>query len=236
MGLPILKHPTFSLVLPSSQQTVVFRPFLVKEEKILLIAQAGGDQADIVRAIKQVISNCIVTEGVNVEDFTTFDLEYFFIKLRSKSVQNVIELQYKDSEDQKIYTVEVDLDLVEVTKDREANDKIEISPTSGLTLQYPRLSIMDDVKDLDNAVDFNFAIMQACIKTVYDGDTVYNPSDFSAEELKEYIDSLDVKTYQSIQLFIEAMPRVEHVVKYTNSNGKEVKITLKTLTDFFTLG
>jgi hypothetical protein len=236
MGLPILKHPTFSLVLPSSQQTVVFRPFLVKEEKILLIAQAGGDQADIVRAIKQVIVNCIVTEGIDVENFTTFDLEYFFIKLRSKSVQNIIELQYKDNEDEKIYTVEVDLDLVEVTKDREVSDKIEITSTSGLNLRYPRLSIMDNVKDLDNAIDFNFAIMQACIETIYDGDTVYNPSDFSADELKEYIDSLDVKTYQNIQLFIEAMPRVEHVVQYTNSNGKEVKITLKTLTDFFTLG
>jgi len=236
MGLPILKHPTFSLVLPSNQQTVVFRPFLVKEEKILLIAQAGGDQADIVRAIKQVIANCIVTEGVDVENFTTFDLEYFFIKLRSKSVQNIIELQYKDNEDEKIYTVEVDLDLVEVTKDKEASDKIEITPTSGLTLRYPRLSIMDNVKDIDNAVDFNFAIMQACIETIYDGEAVYKPQDFSMEELKEYIDSLDIKTYQSVQLFIEAMPRVEHTIGYTNSNGKEVKITLKTLTDFFTLG
>lgn len=236
MGLPILQHPTFSLVLPSSQQTVVFRPFLVKEEKILLIAQAGGDQAEIVRAIKQVIRNCITTEGIDVENFTTFDLEYFFIKLRSKSVQNIIELQYKDNEDQKIYTVEVDLDQVEIIKDKEASDKVEITSTAGITLQYPRLSIMDDVKNIDNAVDFNFAIMQACIKTIYEGDTVYNPSDFSSDELKEYIDSLDVKTYQNIQLFIEAMPRVEHVVQYTNSNGKEVKITLKTLTDFFTLG
>ena len=236
MGLPILQHPTFSLVLPSTQQTVVFRPFLVKEEKILLIAQAGGDQAEIVRAIKQVIKNCIVTENVNVEDFTTFDLEYFFIKLRAKSVQNIIELQYKDNEDDKIYTVEVDLDQVEIIRDREANSKVEITPTSGITLQYPRLSIMDDVKDLDNAIDFNFAIMQACIKTIYDGDTIYKPADFTAEEIKEYIDSLDVKTYQGIQSFIEAMPRVEHVVQYKNSNGKEVKITLKTLTDFFTLG
>ena len=236
MGLPIQQHPTFSLTLPSSQQTIIFRPFLVKEEKILLIAQSGGDQAEIVRAIKQVISNCIISEGVNVDQFTTFDLEYFFIKLRAKSVQNVIELQYKDNDDGKIYTVEVDLDLVEVKRDREASDKVEVSPTSGIHLHYPRLSIMDDVKDIDNAVDFNFAIMQACIKSIYEGDITYNPADFSAEELREYLDSLDVKTYQNIQAFIEAMPRVEHIVQYTNSNGKEVKIVLKTLTDFFTLG
>jgi hypothetical protein len=236
MGLPIQQHPTFSLTLPSSQQTIIFRPFLVKEEKILLIAQSGGDQAEIVRAIKQVISNCITSEGVDVNTFTTFDLEYFFIKLRAKSVQNVIELQYKDNDDGKIYTVEVDLDLVEVKQDREASDKVEITPTSGIYLHYPRLSIMDSVKDIDNAVDFNFAIMQACIKSIYDGDVSYNPADFSADELREYLDSLDVKTYQNIQAFIEAMPRVEHIVQYTNSNGKEVKIVLKTLTDFFTLG
>lgn len=236
MGLPISKHPTFSLILPSSQQTIIFRPFLVKEEKILLIAQASKDQADIVRAIKQVIANCIITENIDIENFTTFDLEYFFIKLRSKSVQNIIELQYKDNEDEKIYTVEVNLDQVEIVEDKKANSLIEITPTSGLTLRYPRLSIMDNVKDIDNPIDFNFAIMQACIETIYDGDTIYNPSDFSSEELKEYIDSLDIKTYQAVQLFIEAMPRVEHVVQYTNSNGKEVKITLKTLTDFFTLG
>jgi hypothetical protein len=236
MGLPTIQHPTFSLVLPSTQQRVSFRPFLVKEEKILLIAQSGGDQGDIVRAIKQVISNCITDPNINVEDFATFDLEYFFIKLRSKSVQNIIELQYKDNEDSKTYTVEVDLDLVEVIADKQANNKIEITPTSGITLQYPRLSIMDQVEKLDDVVDFNFAIMQACIDTIYDAGVTYKTSDFTPEEVRVYLDSLDVKSYQQIQLFIEAMPRVEHVIKYTNSNGKEVKITLKTLTDFFTLG
>jgi hypothetical protein len=236
MGLPVIQHPTFSLTLPSTQQRVSFRPFLVKEEKILLIAQSGGDQGDIVRAIKQVISSCITDPSVNVEQFTTFDLEYFFIKLRSKSVQNIIELQYKDNEDEKIYTIEVDLDEVEVTRDKEASSKIEITPTSGINLRYPQLSIMDSVEAITDAVDFNFAIMQACIETIYDGDAVFKTSDFSREEVREYLDSLDVKTYQAIQLFIEAMPRVEHTIGYTNSLGNNVKIKLKSLTDFFTLG
>ena len=236
MGLPIVQHPTFSLILPSTQQRVSFRPFLVKEEKILLIAQSGGDQGDIVRAIKQVISNCITDSSINVEEFATFDLEYFFIKLRSKSVQNIIELQYKDNEDEKIYTIEVDLDQVEVTNDREASSKIEITPTSGINLRYPQLSIMDSVETITDAVDFNFAIMQACIDTIYDGDTVFKTSDFTKDEVREYLDGLDVKTYQAIQLFIEAMPRVEHTIGYTNSLGNEIKIKLKSLTDFFTLG
>ena len=236
MGLPTIQHPSFSLILPSSQKRVNFRPFLVKEEKILLIAQASGEQTDVVRAIKQVISNCILDSNVDIEDFTTFDLEYFFIKLRSKSVQNVIELQYKDKEDEKIYTIEVDLDTIEVVRDKEASDVVEISPTSKITLHYPRLSIMNQVEQLTDAVDFNFAIMQACIDTIEDSGTVYKTTEFTTEEVREFLDGLSVKSYQSIQTFIEAMPRVEHNASYTNSNGKEVKITLRTLTDFFTLG
>lgn len=236
MGLPTLQHPSFSLILPSSQKRVAFRPFLVKEEKILLIAQSSGEQTDVVRAIKQVISNCILDADVDIEDFTTFDLEYFFIKLRSKSVQNIIELQYKDNEDEKIYNIEVDLDTIEVTRDKEASSVIEISPTVKINLHYPRLSIMNQVEQLTDAVDFNFAIMQACIDTIEDNGTVYKTSDFTSEEVREFLDGLSVKSYQDIQTFIEAMPRVEHIARYTNSNGKEVKITLRTLTDFFTLG
>lgn len=236
MGLPKITHPTFSLKLPSTQQTINFRPFLVKEEKILLVAQASEDQGDIVRAIKQVITNCITDDGIDVDSFTTFDLEYFFIKLRAKSVQNIITLSYKDNEDGEIYNVEVDLDMVEVVKDREVSNKVELTPTTGICLRYPQISIMNDVEKIDDPVEFNFAIMQACIDYVYDGDVTFKTSDFSREEVREYLDSLDVKAYQSIQQFIEAMPRVEHTVGYTNSNGKQVKITLKTLTDFFTLG
>lgn len=236
MGLPVIQHPTFFLTLPSTQQRVSFRPFLVKEEKILLIAQSSEDQTEIVKAIKQVINNCITDENVNVEDFTTFDLEYFFIKLRAKSVQNMIELQYRDNEDKKVYTVEVDLDQVEVTRPAVVSNIIDVSPTSTITLRYPRLSVMAEVEKLSNIVDFNFTIMQACIESIHDNNTIYKTSDFTQEEVKQYLDDLDVKTYQKIQEFIEAMPRVEHTVGYTNSEGKEVKIVLKTLTDFFTLG
>lgn len=236
MGLPLIQHPVFSLTLPSTQQKINFRPFLVKEEKILLIAQASGDQGDIVRAIKQVITNCITDESVNVENFTTFDLEYFFIKLRAKSVQNIITLSYKDNDDGKIYDIEVDLNEVEVVTDKIATNKIETSPTSGIVLRYPQISIMSSVESINDPVEFNFAIMQACIESVYDGDSLYKTSNFTRDEVREYLDALDVKTYQNIQQFIEAMPRVEHTIGYTNSNGKEVKIILKTLTDFFTLG
>lgn len=236
MGLPIVSHPTFYLTLPSTQQNISFRPFLVKEEKILLVAQAGGDQADIVRAIKQVISNCITTPNVDVDKFTTFDLEYFFIKLRAKSVQNLITLSYRDNEDNKVYDVEVNLDEVEIKRDKEASDVINVSPTTTIKLRYPQISIMDKVEDIEDPVEFNFAIMQACIDTVTDNGQVFNVSEFTTEEVREFLDSLDVKSYKDIQTFIEAMPHIEHVITYRNSNDKEVKIVLKTLTDFFTLG
>lgn len=236
MRLPVLSHPTFSLVLPSTQQTIHFRPFLVKEEKILLIAQSSDEPGEIVRAIKQVITNCIIDQDIEVDTFTTFDLEYFFIKLRAKSVQNVITLSYKDNEDSKIYDIEVNLDDIEIVRDKEASNIVELTPTSHIKLKYPQISIMKDVENIDDAVSFNFAIMQACIESVSDNGIEYVTSTFTSDEVREFLDSLDVKTYQSIQQFIEAMPRLEHVIGYTNSNGKEVKITLKTLTDFFTLG
>lgn len=236
MGLPVLSHPTFSLVLPSTQQKVTFRPFLVKEEKILLVAQASEDQGEVVRAIKQVITNCITDPSISVENFTTFDLEYFFIKLRAKSVQNVITLSYRDNEDQKVYDVEVNLDDIEVIMDRQVESILKPTPTSTIKLKYPQMSIMNDVESITDSVEFNFAIVQACIDEVTDNGVVYKASDFTRQEVQQFLDTLSVETYKGIQDFIEAMPRVEHTVSYTNSNGKEVKIVLKTLTDFFTLG
>ena len=236
MGLPKVLHPTFSLVLPSTKKTVSFRPFLVKEEKILLMAQSSSEQSDIVKAIKQVIVNCVTDPTVDVNKFTTFDLEYFFVKLRAKSVQNIIHLSYKDHEDEMVYDVEVNLDDVEIMQAREAKSTIETGPGSGIILRYPQISIMDTVEKITDAIDFNFAIMEACIECVFEGDKVYKTNDFTREEVRDFIDSLDVNTYQQIQEFIEAMPRLEHTISYTNSKGREVKIVLKTLTDFFTLG
>lgn len=236
MGLPIISHPTFSLILPSTKQKIEFRPFLVKEEKILLVAQASGEQLDIVRAIKQVISNCIVTPGVDVEEFATFDLEYFFIKIRSKSVQNIVKLSYRDNEDQKVYDVEVNLDDIEVVQQKETSSRIKVDENHFINLKYPRLSLMSQMEQIDNPIDFNFAIMQSCIDTVEYNNEVLHLSDHSIDEAKQYLDSLDVPAYQEIQSFIDAMPQIRHTVSYTNSNGKEISITLNSLTDFFSLG
>ncbi len=231
-----MTHPSFSLVLPSTKQKVTFRPFLVKEEKILLVAQSGGDQGEIVRAIKQVVTNCITDPSVNVDKFTTFDLEYFFIKLRAKSVQNIVTLSYRDNEDGQIYDVTVDLEEVEVTQEKQVSNHVKISDENGLTLKYPEISIIDSVEGMDDVVEFNFAIMQACLDTYYEGEKLYKISEYTKDEIKQFVDNLDVKTYQAIQQYIDAMPHIEHTVSYTNTSGKKVNIVLSTLTDFFTLG
>ena len=236
MGLPVIQHPVFILTLPSTQQKINYRPFLVKEEKMLLVAQSSGEAGDIVRAVKQVVANCILTESVNVDDFTTYDLEYFFIKLRSKSVQNIIKLTYRDRDDDQLYDIEVDLETVEVKQQEEVDSNVKIDDNAGILLRYPRVNILNGAEDIENGVDFNFFILQACIDKIYNNGVTHDPSEFTNEELQEFIDGLAVPVYQQIQKFIDAMPRVEHVVSYTNTNGKKVEIVLKTLTDFFTLG
>lgn len=235
MGLPVVQHPIFNLILPSTQQKVRFRPFLVKEEKILLIAQSSGDQADVVQAVKQVITNCILDPEVNVNDFTTYDLEYFFIKLRSKSIQNIIKLVYKDNEDNQLYDVIVDLEEVEVKKNQEVSDVYEIDNNVKLKLKHPRVDLINQAENLEG-IDFNFFIIQSCIDKIIVDDVGVETSHYTQQELGAFIDNLPVPAYQHIQAFLDSMPKIEHEVKYTNSNGKEIKIVLRTLTDFFTLG
>ncbi len=235
MGLPVIQHPVFNLTLPSTQQKIHFRPFLVKEEKILLIAQSSGEQADVLQAVKQVITNCITDPDVNVDDFTTYDLEYFFIKLRSKSIQNIIKLVYRDNEDNQLYDVQVDLEEVEVMKGQDISDVLEINDRTKIKLKHPRISLMNQAEELDG-VDFNFFIVQSCIDKIIVDDIGHDPSIYSMTELTEFVDNLPVPAYQHIQQYIESMPKIEHEVKYINSTGKEVKIVLRTLTDFFTLG
>jgi T4 bacteriophage base plate protein len=235
MKLPKLSHPTFTLTLPSTKQEIEFRPFLVREEKILLVAQSSNEPADIVRAIKQVVTNCIVTPDIIVDSFTSFDLEYFFVKLRARSVNNVITLTYKDREDGKNYDVEVNLDEIEIVSSH-VPDTVNVGPDATLKLRYPRINMIDQLDKASDEVDFNFAIMVACLDSLYVGDECYSFDAHTRQEVVAFLEDLDAKTYESIQRFIESMPRLEHTVGYTNSSGKYVEIKLSTLTDFFTLG
>jgi len=235
--LPKISHPTFSLILPSTKQEVIFRPFLVKEEKILLISQQAQDPAETIRSIKQVVQNCILSDGIFVNDFATFDLEYFFIKLRSKSVNNVVKLSFKDNDDNKIYDFEVDLEEIKLVNQNSNYDtEIVIDQDTNLKLRYPKIDLMEQMKSIENPNDFAFLLLKHCMYEINHKNQIFKTSEYSAEQIDDFVNNLDLKTYQKIQDFFESIPRLEYVINYTNSNNKEVKIVLNNLNDFFTLG
>lgn len=236
MALPKISHPTFELTLPSNGKKIKLRPFLVKEEKVLLMASQSEDTDEILNSLKQVISNCIIESDIELDELATFDIEYIFLKLRSRSVNNIIKLRYKDNEDKKSYDLELNLDEVEVKTFEDHNNKIEINKEIGFTMKYPKVSITEKLKDAKNQTDVFFEMLKSSIDIIYEGKNEYNALDSSDEELEEFIQDLDVKTFNKIQKFYETIPRLYHELKYTNSLGNERVVRLETLNDFFTLG
>jgi hypothetical protein len=237
MSLPKINQPIFDMVIPSSKKKVEFRPFLVKEEKILLIAQQGNNDADIIRAIKQILNNCIVTEGFNADDLTTFDLEYMFLKLRARSVNNIVKLSYRDTEDDEVYDFELDLDTIEITYPEEAaNPVIPITDTVGMTMKYPAASITDKMGTFENEVELMTFFIVNCIETIYDEEELYVASEYNDKEITEFLDGLDVKTFDKIRKFFESMPKLYHKFEYKNKMGNERVIELTNLKDFFMWG
>lgn len=235
MALPKIQYPIFDLTIPSTGKSVTYRPFLVKEEKILLIAQQSQGDNDIMRAIKQIINNCVLDSNFNLDELTTFDVEYMFLKFRSKSVNNIVKVTYRDNEDQELYDFEIDLDKVEIEMP-DTDKKIKINDDYGIVLKYPNAHVVDDIQNSSTENDIIDVFMFSAIDYVYDTENVYKFDDNTKEEKKEFIDNLDISTFDKIREFLENLPKLSYTLNYTNKNGKEVKIELNTLKDFFTLG
>lgn len=235
MPLPKIDQPLFDMTIPSSGKKITFRPFLVKEEKILLIAQQSGNDSEIIRAIKQILNNCI-QDDLDLDTLAIFDLEYAFLKLRAKSVNNVVKLAYRDTEDDEVYNFELDLDTIEIEMPQNINSKIEITDSVGMTMRYPSASITDSMGDFDNEVDLMTFFIVNCIDTIYDEDNVYIAYEFSEEEISEFLDGLDVKTFEKIREFFENVPRLYHKIEYTNKAQSQRSIELTSLKDFFMWG
>lgn len=235
MSLPKMMHPTFNVTIPSTGQKIRMRPFLVREEKILLMAQTSENAKDIVLAIQQVVNNCLV-DKVAIEDLTTFDIEYLFLKLRGKSVSNTIELKYTDPIDKHQYDIVVNVDDVEVQFNEEHTNKITITEQSGIILKYPKADLADRMgNDITTEVELLFELIKYCVDKFYDENDVYDLTDYTSEDVSEFIDSLGIETFQKIQKFMETMPKLYHEVPYTRKDGSEGKVVLQTLNDFFTL-
>jgi hypothetical protein len=235
MPLPKVKHQIYDFVIPSTGKKESFRPFLVKEEKILLMAKASDDPADSLRAVKQIVNNCGIREAFDVDTLTIFDIEYLFIQLRAVSVSNIVTLSYKDNEDNKVYDFTVDLKDIEIKFPETVDKIIKVTDTMGIVMKWPSASLFDD-KDYFRAGDQAFyELILRCIDKIYDGEKVYNASEYSAKELEVFLDDCGIMIFNKIQEFMTNVPHIHHILTYTNSNGKKQSIELNGLTDFFTL-
>jgi hypothetical protein len=226
--LPKIEHPIHTIQLPSNNKKHNFRPFLVKEEKLLLMAKESGEEEDILRAIKQIVNNCCIDEKFAINDISATDLAYLFIRLRAISVNNKIKQTYLDPDDNKTYTVEIDLDKVKVHQDKVVSNIVKISKNMGIVMRYPPAQIVDDdIRDGD-------LFLIRSIDKIYEGEEIHNPKDYKKTELVEFIEHLPINVLETMNEFINNSPSLLYVVTYTNSLGNEKKIILKSLTDFFT--
>ena len=236
MSLPKLMHPTFEMVVPSTKQKVRFRPFLVKEEKILLMAKESDDKADVINVLKQVISNCDVDGVIDTNKLASFDLEYLFLRLRGKSVNNVIELSYTDLEDEEVYKFDVDVEDIKIIEDEKHTNVINISETSGITMRYPTASLMAQVVQETDITNVLFHMIRGCMESYFDGDNISELSDIKKEEMDVFIENLPVSVLKQFEEFFNTMPKMYYKIEYVNKKGTERTIELRTIEDFFILG
>jgi len=234
MPLPTITTPEFKTKLPSTGEDLFFRPFLVKEEKILLMAQEGKDKNEIQKAVINILEECIKTP-ITVEDLPLFDIEWLFIQLRSKSVSEVVDLKIKHVENKEcgyLNPVEVNLEELEMTKDPNHNHIVMINDDIGVTMRYPSLKLIGDKnpEGMDPSVIFD--IICSCIQNVFDKDQVYN--EFTKEEIDKFIGDLDQKQLGKFMDFFKTMPKIEHTIKYKCEKcGQDVEHKLNGLVDFF---
>ena len=234
MTLPKLDKPILKIEIPSTKKQMPFRPFMVKEEKILLMAKDSQDPADILLAIKQIVNNCSLDPSVNLNSITIFDLEYIYLKLRSASVNNIVKVLIKDYDDNKDYDLEIDLNDVIVEFPEKYDNKIEITKTSGILMKYPSSTLYEDKEYLNMQDDYLFNLIVRCVDKIYDGDKIYESKNYSIKDLTEFLENLDLKTYEKIKTFLDQTPKLKYVLKYTNSLNNEKTLEFNSLNDFFT--
>jgi len=233
MALPKLNSPVFELTLPSSGETIKYRPFTVKEEKILLIAQQSGELKDVINSVVQIINNCMI-DKLDVESLPMFDIEYIFLNLRSKSVSNITTVRLRDPQDEKTYDVEVNLDELEIKKDDNIKDTVEITDDIGVTLKYPSIRDMQTLNvNINDNTEVAYKLVQKCIKTIYDADNVYEASEYSDKELEEFIFSLSSPQFAKLQDFFNKSPKITKEVEYIKEDGTKKSVVLEGLNDFF---
>ena len=238
MPLPKIVAPTYTLELPSTGQEISYRPFLVKEEKVLVIALESEDNKQITNAIKTVIKNCISTKGIKVETLPTFDIEYLFLNIRGKSVGEEIEVNVICPDDEVTQVpVTIDLDDIQVQKSDEHTNKIKLDNTLMMEMKYPSLDEFIknnfDFND-ENSMDQSFNLIASCVNNIFSEDEVWAAEDCTKKEIKEFLEQMNSAQFKDIEKFFETMPKLSHTIKVTNPKTKvESDVVLEGLASFF---
>tara|TARA_B100001778_G_scaffold4782_1_gene4103 strand:- start:4440 stop:5153 length:714 start_codon:yes stop_codon:yes gene_type:complete len=236
MPLPKIVTPSYELTLPSNRKKIKYRPFLVKEEKILILAIEGGNMKDITTAIKDVLANCVLTKGVNIEELPTFDIEYLFLNIRSRSVGESIDLIITCPDDGKTkVNSTIYIDEIKVKKPKDHKKDIKIDDTYTMRLKYPTLDqFIESNFSLDKEDDTSFDIVASCMDMVFSEDEAWEAKDSTKEELISFLEQLNSTQFREIETFFDTMPKLSHEIEVENPDTK-VKSTVKLegLANFF---
>ena len=236
MALPRLDVPTYELAIPSTDDKIKYRPFLVKEEKILLIAMESGETKDMLQAVKDIVDECTFNQ-LNLGTMPMFDIEYIFLNIRAKSVGEVSKLKVLCQDDMKTYAnVEIDLSEIEVQVEEGHTNKIELTDEMGVIMKYPTIDSFNVNNITDITTDNMLEVIATCIAQIYDkkGEEVYDSKDSTQKELIEFVEQLNTKQFQDMQKFFDTMPSLKHTITVKNpKTKKESKVTLTGLSDFF---
>ena len=238
MPLPTISTPTYELTLPSSNRKIKYRPFLVKEEKILIIAMESQDTKQIARAVKDVLAKCILTKGIKVDKLATFDIEYLFLNIRGKSVGEHIEVMVTCPDDSKTQVpMSINIDDIKVQKDKDHSSDIVLDDTYTLKMKYPSLNefIKTNFDQVENMkVDDTFDLISSCIDQVYSDEETWSHQECTKKELSDFVESLNTTQFKLVENFFTTMPKLSHTVKVTNPNTKvDSEIKLEGLQSFF---
>ena len=236
MALPVLTIPTYELEVPSTDEKIKYRPFLIKEEKILLIAMESGENEDIIQAVKTIVSECTFNK-LKLGTMPMFDVEYIFLQIRSKSVGEVSKLRVLCPDDKKTYAnVEIDLNEVQVQVDDGHTNKIELSDEMGIIMNYPTIDSFSEAGVAEINAENMLDVIVSCIGQIYDkgGEEVYDSKDSTKKELVEFIEQMNTKQFADVQKFYDTMPKLKHTITVKNPKTKvESEVTLTGLNDFF---
>jgi hypothetical protein len=242
MALPIITVIKHELTLPSSGEKITFRPFLVKEEKILMMALQGGEAKDMVRGLKEIIVNC-VDKDLKVDTLPPFDLEYIFLQLRARSVGDVIPINYsipeeicKDGKKECKFEIELNLDDIKVQKNKNHKDLITLTDDIKIKMKYPSMEASATMAGVTGAdvVDKTFDIIGQCIEYIVDGEEMHNLTDYTKNEADDFLNSLSSQHFKEIQTFFDTMPKLKHeITAKCNVCGKENERVLEGMGDFF---